>query len=223
MRLSIELHNLESKDSSILLEAIYKSLDYFKSVTNAKLDNIQIICASSHRQMEQLLGYGRPIWGVSTIKKGKIFLYNPRLWNKKTTGHTPEDVVVSITHQLVHLYFDRVKIEPPVWFEEGYATYVSDKQNEKFRKSELKTLVKKYGVCDYHSLKVSFAKLSVPALYYQSSYNFIFYLIRQQNESSLNKLIDQLKNGGDFEKSFRNIYGKSTKDLWGKFNDKLTN
>lgn len=223
MKLSIELHNLESKDSLFLLKAIYKSLDDFKSVTNVDLDNSHIVCTNSHRQMEQILGYKRPVWGVSTIKKEKIFLYNPRLWNKKSTGHTPDDAVASITHQLVHLYFDREKIKSPVWFEEGYATYVSDRQNEKFRKNELKKLVKKYGICDYDNLQVSFAELSVPALYYQSSYNFIFFLIRLQNEISLNKLINKLKNGGDFEKNFRNIYGKSTKDLWEKFNNILTN
>jgi len=223
MKLSIELHKLESKDSLFLLKAIYKSLDNFKSVTNVDLDNIHIVCANSHRQMEQILGHKRPMWGVSTIKKGKIYLYNPRRWNKKTTGHTPDDSVASITHQLVHLYFDREKIKSPVWFEEGYATYVSDKQNEKNRKSELKTLVKKYGICNYDNLQVSFANLPVPALYYQSSYNFIFFLVRLQSEISLNKLVNKLKNGGNFEKSFRNIYGKNAKDLWGKFNDKLTN
>lgn len=223
MKLSIELHKLESKDSLFLLKAIYKSLDNFKSVTNVDLDNIHIVCANSHRQMEQILGHKRPMWGVSTIKKGKIYLYNPRRWNEKTTGHTPDDSVASITHQLVHLYFDREKIKSPVWFEEGYATYVSDKQNEKHRKSELKTLVKKYGLCDYDNLQVSFANLPVPALYYQSSYNFIFFLVRLQSEISLNKLINKLRNGGNFEKGFRNIYGKNTKDLWEKFNDKLTN
>ena len=87
----------------------------------------------------------------------------------------------------------------------------------------MKTLVKKYGVCDYDNLQVSFANLPVPALYYQSSYNLIFFIVRLQNETALNRLINKLKNGGDFEKNFRNIYGKSTKDVWGKFNDKLTN
>ncbi|OGM29473.1 hypothetical protein A2630_00565 [Candidatus Woesebacteria bacterium RIFCSPHIGHO2_01_FULL_44_10] len=221
MKLSVELHSLESKDSLTLLKAIYKSLDDFKSVTKVDLDNIQITCTNSHRQMEQILGYKRPMWGVSTIKKGKIFLYNPRLWNKKQTGHTPGDVVASITHQLVHLYFEQEKIKSPVWFEEGYATYVSDRQNEKFRKNELKKLVKKYGVCDYNSLKVSFAKLSVPALYYQSSYGFMFYLVKLQKENSLNKLTDKLKNGENFENSFINIYGRSAKDIWEEFNNKL--
>jgi len=83
MKLSVELHSLESKDSLTLLKAIYKSLDDFKSVTKVDLDNIQITCTNSHRQMEQILGYKRPMWGGSTIKKGKIFLYNPRLSRKK--------------------------------------------------------------------------------------------------------------------------------------------
>ena len=61
MTLSTDLHNLESKDSLFLLKAIYKPINSFNSETNAGLDNIHIVCANSHRQMEQILGYKRPM------------------------------------------------------------------------------------------------------------------------------------------------------------------
>jgi len=49
----------------------------------------------------------------------------------------------------------------------------------------------------------------------------MFYLVKLQKENSLNKLTDKLKNGENFENSFINIYGRSAKDIWEEFNNKL--
>ncbi len=221
MKLTTELYNLNKNESGDVINAIYDAYSLVSSSFNDSLKEIHVVVGNDHEHMESLLGYERPIWGVTTTKGNTIFTYNPFLWTEEKTGHEPSDIIASIAHQFGHLFFVHNKITAPIWFEEGLVTYISDREKVDVRKKALNMLVEKYGTCSQKELENKFSDHAVPALCYQSSFCFIEHLVNHHGEKELSSLIESLKKGDEFERSFTKIYEKSSKELWECFNKLL--
>lgn len=217
-------HDIPSDIATLVQHDIYCSAEDIIRFFGKPIDAVNVIVAKNYDHYNELVETKRPAWGVTTNKEGKIYLYNPELWTKKTTGHTIKQLKSSITHQMVHIFFQKYRIKSPPWFEEGLATYVSIYRNRKEKidkDKEFNKIFKKHGFCNLCEDKSSLKIHQVPALSYLTSYKFISYLINKFSDKSLLNFINKLIEDMEFNLCFNNIYGIEVSESWNKFHGLL--
>jgi hypothetical protein len=170
---------------------------------NWKYNKPVIIFVNNREEIDSLYGMKTERWLVAWNDKNKIFLLNPKNYNKES-DHTynEKEYQARIKHELSHAFFGmktRRASYKPTWFNEGLAIFVSG-QN-KFKK----TVLKFEEFLEFYE-RVSIGDKSA----YKESGFVIELLIKKFGKEKLMKLIeglDNIKNKEDFEKLFKKIYG----------------
>lgn len=183
-----------------------------------ELQNISLIVASNHDHMCQLLGKQRPLWGVTSNLDDTLYMYNPKLWKKSTTGHDYNDIGSSIGHQLIHILLGQYEIKLPIWFEEGFATFVSFYKTINKRENDYRRLIKSNGLPDLVSLNEAFDKTSIPALSYLTAERFVKFLYESDKVGFL-KLLTYCHDIKEFSKLIVDVYNKDVASLWKEFSE----
>lgn len=200
------------------------SIGIIENILDTEFDNLILITADTKVRYDKLLKTNRPPWGVTTQKNGVIYIYNPLLWKKSITGHTTNDLVPSLIHELVHVYFFQNKLKCPIWFEEGLAVKLSD-ENKGNKRKAFYQLVTKYPIPNVIEATSNFKKMSgkLPLMHYLTFFMFISYLFDLFGTIKIINFLRGLKVNNDFEPFFDKEFNRSLSETWTKFRKELEN
>lgn len=209
-----EITDKEFENFKKIFERSIEQVEHFFQDT---IDKIEVIVARDHEDMCRTINKTRPLWGVTTHLYGKIYLYNPHIWDEKTTGHSFEDLQSSLAHQIVHVYLQRKKIKLPLWFEDGLAMFVSKDDRTIKRIDDFNRLKQENSIPNFATNPETFKNHPVPAFAYLTAYVFIDYISEKTPKSGLVKFIKSLSSESLFIPLFAKTYCKSLLNMWTEF------
>lgn len=212
----------DQKIVQIIQRDFFYAVRVIEKLLNIDFDQLILIVARNKDQYDNFLKTNRPSWGVTTQKKGVVYLYDPSLWKKNITGHNMKDLKPSLIHELVHLYMFKKHMISPEWFKEGLAVRISD-ENKGNKKKMFNRLVLKYPIPNIITATSSFKKMKgkLPLMYYLTSFMFVSYLFELLGIKKTARFIKLLENKSNFENQFSKVFSLSLQEVWLKFKKEM--
>lgn len=203
------------KNIKIIHKNILDAINITEKTLNINFDQLTIYIAKDKKQYDKLLKIKRQPWGVTTHKEGVIYLYDPFLWKKKSTGHNLSNLKSSLIHELVHVYMWKKHITSPLWFEEGVAVKISE-PNQNNKNTIFNKLIGKYPIPMIIDISLNFKILSSPLdlMFYLTFFMFISYLFRAHSHNKMIQFVKSLENNNNFETQFTKFLKINTLEAW---------
>jgi len=180
---------------------------------------IQIYVAETQSDFRKMAGVHLPDWSaaVTIYPKRIIVLKNPLL--TQSSLHEFREIV---EHEFVHLYQSlHIPLNiTPVWFNEGFAQYISTPYNIQGRILLSRALVNNQLIPMSKLADVLGYRHQKAALAYAESASIVEFLIVVYGENIISEMFSDIQKTRDFEKSFRNILGIGLIDFehqWKKY------
>lgn len=208
----------DKRTIQIIQKDFLHAIDVVEKLFGTDFADLTLITADTKSRYDRLLETNRPPWGVTTQKKGVIYIYDPSLWRKNPTGHTMKDLIPSLIHELVHVYFFKKHITCPIWFEEGMAVKLSD-ENKGNKRKAFNKLASKYLMPDIINVSQNFKKMSgkLPLVHYLTFFMFVSHIFNQFGTKKIVKFLKSLEWKNDFERLFSEIFNRSPQEIWFEF------
>ncbi len=209
-------YNLEGeKVLARIQQDLLVSISVVEKMFDDSFSEVNVVVAKDKHQYDEILNTCRPPWGVTTHKSGTIYLYNPFLWRRNTTGHNLSDLRPSLIHELVHLFMFANKIKSPTWFEEGLAVLISD-ENKGNKKRAFEKLMLRYSIPDIINSTPNFKEMKnkLPLMHYLTFYMFLSYIFKTYSKNRTIEFIKSLTDPGDFEIKFEESFKKPLEETW---------
>jgi uncharacterized protein len=203
-----------ARDLTDLMEEVYRLL-ISKGLLPFK-GKILIFLCPSRAQLKQFWGMApMPEWVKAFVCLGRILVVDQQKIQpiyRKSAGFFR-----GMTHELVHIFLNQLRVHLPAWIEEGVCEYYSRPYND----SKFKKLVREkrlYGFREMEALvRHSLLDLDTSPvgenICYQQAHSFVYFITRPTGEK---KFIECIRTTGlckDFHEVFEEHYGQSLDDL----------
>lgn len=183
-----------------------KAYEYVSEIFGKTLDDFNILVAKNREGYNKFVNKKTPPWMVgSKIDNKTIVVLDPKVWEKDSPMHNPDEFDSLLKHEIAHLFIDQEANYKPVprWIHEGLAQYVANQVDKKdlFEKSIPKNFCKRMTGNGWNEM--------IEEGGYLLSGLFINFLI---DRFSLKKVFDLLHNldpnydWDNFKKTFLNIF-----------------
>ena len=214
------------------LQLKYKGNDYAKireMVINAhddvglrlriKLENLIVCVHKNRKEFDKKLNRKTKLWLVANVANGEINILHSNSFAKEST-HKANEFFPILKHEIAHLFIDRMTNGKavPNWLDEGLASYVSEKYKDIKHSIYIEEdFCEKLGTpkgwdehSDYHA--------------YDTASLFAAFLAEKYTLDKIMELFSKLGRNyyyPEFETAFKNIFGKTLKDLEKDFVGKI--
>ena len=214
------------------LQLKYKGNDYAKireMVINAhddvglrlkkKLENLIVCVHKNRKEFDKKLNRKTKLWLVANVANGEINILHSNSFAKEST-HKANEFFPILKHEIAHLFIDRMTNgkSVPNWLDEGLASYVSKKYKDIKHSIYIEEdFCEKLGTpkgWDEHSDYYAYDTASL----------FVAFLAEKYTLDKIMELFSKLDRNyyyPEFETAFKNIFGKTLKDLEKDFVHKI--
>lgn len=205
---------------SVFKKAYRKNIKFFRKQPN----KFKIIICDTKKELKENTKIFHK-WSTASVEGNKLITRSPQ-WVEEIKKFTKGEYGKIMTHEISHIFWNKIyKTRKPIWLYEGLACYIGE--NDIYTKKELKRLIQKYNIkntryLEYRFLRRNYKKGSMPR--YPLWANFTRYIIKRYSVNRLIRLIDKYtKNPSrtNYNTFFNNIFGKSEKQLFNEFLNKV--
>jgi len=123
----------------VIKNQIIKSIDKLENIYKIKTPKFKIQLIYSRKEFNRKLGKTEtPNWLVANTKNGgnNIFIFSPQVI-EKYSSHKKIDFQKIISHELCHIFNNRINENAPILIDEGIALYLSQQKKSKdFKKND---------------------------------------------------------------------------------------
>ncbi len=202
---------------NIFEKAYAKNTSIFKKSPQ----KFKIIICDNEADFKKECRYYYQKWATATVLRNKNLVARSPEFVIRIGRWEQKDYQNLINHEMSHVFWqDFYHSSKPVWLSEGLACYIGN--NFIFSKNELSKIIKNYkvnySILDYLYLKRNFKKGHLPR--YPVWANFARYLIQQNSTSKLinsMEIYSKKPNKSNYNKKFKNVFGKTDKQLFNEF------
>lgn len=179
-----------------------KKLNRFYKIKNPEI-NLELIY--SRKEFNVKIGRQTPKWLVGVALKKKIYLFSP-LVIEKSSSHRKYELNKIITHELCHIFNNKINKEVLSWVDEGTALFLANQKKIKdFKKSDWC-----FFIDNFLTKNIGFQSF-VKHNGYKISYWAVKTIIEKRG---INKLLDLIKintKKNDCESKLEKVFGISIK------------
>jgi hypothetical protein len=188
-------------------------------------EKIQVVLFPTVGELTRYVKYedSKRISGLSVPELETIFI-------PLQSPYEPADFVA--THELTHLLLRRAVLPhtPPLWLDEGIATYEGvNNPGTAYRLEITNGFKKQAGTSEFITLReieqvgnTTGLTDDAAGMWYVESYNVIDFIAKNYGESKFQLLLDSLKTGGDASQAVRYALGMSLEELETKWRVSLS-
>lgn len=204
-----------------LIKFFEKAYSKNASIFKKSPEKFKIIICDNEADFKKECRYYYQRWATATVLRNKnLVARSPEFANliKRWERSYYQNLM---NHEMSHIFWqDFYHSSKPVWLSEGLACHIGN--NFISTKNQLKLIIKKYkvnlAILEYRYIKRNFKNGHLPR--YPVWANFARHLIQQ---NSISKLINFMEiysknpNKSNYNKLFKNIFGKMDKQLFKEF------
>ena len=173
-----------------------------------------------HASLIEAVGGQDYPWLRAWARYDEVLVQSPRTWGIDYTRQLPE----LLTHELTHVVMyqriaqaeDWEDRDIPLWFREGMASYTAQQGYRRGRPDEIGVALGKRPLVDPFEPTTATLRDHKDLVYNSGHWSFT-YLVRTRGEEVVGQLLDEVRRGRPFEKSFEHVYGRSSRDFLGRW------
>ena len=207
--------NYKGKDFNKTKELVIKAYDDVSFRFKDKLEKIAVCVHKNRKEFDKKLNRKTKLWEVANVMNGEINIIHTDSFAKESSHKTDEFFPI-LKHEIAHLFIDKKTDDKavPKWLDEGLASYVSEKYKDIKHSIQIEE-----GFCEKLGTPKGWDEHSDYCAYDTASL-FVTFLAEKYTMDKTMELLSMLDNNyyyPNFEIIFKNIFGKSLKDLEKKF------
>lgn len=164
-----------------LVSSNLEKLNKFYKIKNPRI-NLELIY--SRKEFNDKIGRQTPKWMVGVALKNKIYLFSP-LVIEKISSHKKSELDKIITHELCHIFNNKINKEILSWVDEGTALFLANQKKIK----DFKKLDWCFFINNFLTKNIGF-QFFVKHNGYKISYLAVKTIIEKRG---INKLLDLIK------------------------------
>lgn len=209
----------KGKDYAKIKEVAINAHNDVASRLKDKLENLVVCMYKNRKEFDKKLNRKTKLWEVANVMNGEINILNFDSFVKEST-HKAEEFFLILKHEIAHMFIDKKTDNKavPKWLDEGLASYISEQyKNIKHSIYIEEDFCEKLGTSkgwDEHSEYYA----------YDMSSLFVTFLAEKYTLDKMMEILSKLDRNyyyPSFETIFKNIFGKTLKDLEKEFVGKI--
>lgn len=175
-----------------LKKKLYNAAKYLEEFYEIKVPKTTIELVYSRKEFEKKTHYiNSPEWLVAIAKKNKIFLVSPSAI-EKISCHKKSKVKKIITHELCHIFNNKINRNMLMWVDEGIAQFIAGQKKKKdFTKNNLDLFTR--NLFDNQINLATFSKNNG----YKISYWIANEIVKDSGRNGLSRLMKISSKNGD--------------------------
>ncbi|MEK7104575.1 MAG: basic secretory protein-like protein [Patescibacteria group bacterium] len=211
--------NYKGGDCNRIKELVVKAYNDISAYFKDKLENLIVCVHKNRKEFDKKLNRKTKLWLVANVANGEINILHSNSFAKEST-HKANEFFPILKHEIAHLFIDRMTNgkSVPNWLDEGLASYVSEKYKDIKHSIYIEEdFCEKLGTpkgWDEHSDYYAYDTASL----------FVAFLAEKYTLDKTMELFSKLDRNyyyPEFETAFKNIFGKTLKDLEKDFVHKI--
>lgn len=131
------IYKKENNYIGLIKKHIKKIVQEMKDFYKFKNLSMVIELFYSRKEFDKKIGYKTPEWLVGFARKNNIYLFSPSVM-EKVSSHKKSEIKKILTHEICHIFNDKINKNPLMWVDEGMALLLAgQKKNNDFAKKDL--------------------------------------------------------------------------------------
>lgn len=189
----------------LVKDSVTTALKFFSNAgVDIQKQKIRIKLLYSRSEFDKALGKSTENWLSGSIKKGTILIFHPDVLERESS-HKKTELSQILTHEICHIFIDRINPKSSWWLDEGVAQYAAgQKPTRKTPPINIDYFIKN------HLFKNTNYDAFISHNGYQIAYMMTEMLIKKHGKDVVIELL-KIKPGKDMKKKFLTAINESPK------------